>query len=667
MLAAVTGPSMTIVVTTALPGRTIERATQLLSAAGSHEAIDAIDVVVVDTSATPDPVHAAASAVRVILAPGATPGRARNLGIDAARGDRVWLLDERAIAVRATAERHLAATGIVIGRCDVPTGDPDGFDVDWWYEHRHHWMSEAAEARAARDCSFANASAPTALLRAHPFDEGIAMRGIDDVELGQRLLDDGRRIAYDDAVSVLVDTTAGQPDAPDARTGATQRGADVVRFLRAHPDAHHAVLRANPGRFDRTIRRMTERAGTIDRLGLRIAAVAADALAIVPVATVRRHAREIAASCRQHAVLASTPDAAGRDEVAAAMRASVAGTRPPQSRAQRWVRERFADPARAATLRWRIHHVHGPTRIERAPDDVLVVTTVRNGIFYARSFLDHHRRLGIRHFLVLDNGSDDGTLELFTAQPDVTVYRTGVPYKSYENLLKRHMVRAHSAGKWNLFVDIDELFDYPGSDRMGLTDLVGYLEAQRATAVVTQMLDLFSSDPLADTPGEVDDLLTAFPWFDLSDISKRPYEFDANPESPLRSHHGGIRRTIFGSDNGLTKAALTFVDDEIELFVGWHHARNARMADIACVLLHFPFNRAFAAKAEEAARTGRYGLGASHEYRAYWARLADEPSLSLRRETATRYDGVDQLVDLELLHVSPAYRQWVADHSRTAE
>ncbi len=660
MLAAVTGPSLTIVVTSAFPRRTIERATELLSSAG------AIDVVVVDTTTSPDPVHAAAAAVRVVAAPGATPGRARNVGIAAARGERVWLLDDRAIADRAAVERHRSAPGIVIGRCDVPTGDPDGFDVDWWYEHRHHWMSESASVRAARDCSFANASAPTALLVTHPFDEEITGRGIDDVELGQRLQDDGLQIAYDPAATVLVDTTTAT-DVPDARVTATQRGADVVRFLRAHPHAHQAVLRANPGRLDRVLRRLTERAGTGDRFALRLAARAADALAIVPIATVRRHATEVAASCRQHAVLAGVSAGAEHDQVAEAMRASVAGTRPPQSRAQRLLRERVADPIRARSLRWRIHHVHGPTHIEREPDDVLVVTTVRNGIFYAQSFLDHHRRLGVRHFLVLDNGSDDGTLELFRAQPDVSLHRTAVPYKSYENLLKRHMVRAHSTGKWNLFVDIDELFDYPGSAQMDLAGLIGYLEAQHATAVVTQMLDLFSDAPLAETPDRVDDLQSAFPWFDVSEISKRPYEFDSSPASPLRSHHGGIRRTIFGSDNGLTKAALTYVDDEIELFVGWHHARNARMADVSCVLLHFPFNRAFAEKAEEAARTGRYGLGASHEYRAYWARLADEPSLSLRRETATRYVDVDQLVDLDFLHTSPAYRQWVDDHARTAE
>ena len=82
--------------------------------------------------------------------------------------------------------------------------------------------------------------------------------------------------------------------------------------------------------------------------------------------------------------------------------------------------------------------------------------------------------------------------------------------------------------------------------------------------------------------------------------------------------------------------------------------------------MHYPFNRAFYEKVEEAVRTGRYGIAASHEYRAYWAVLAEDPELSLHRPTAQRYVGVDLLADLEFLQVSDQYRRWVADHPLTA-
>ena len=334
----------------------------------------------------------------------------------------------------------------------------------------------------------------------------------------------------------------------------------------------------------------------------------------------------------------------------------------------RWWREKVADRVRLWWLPLRIHHVSGPSTIERARRTCWPITVVRNGAFYLESFIEHHRRLGIEHFVVLDNGSSDDTLPYLRRQDDVTLLRTAVPYKTYENLMKRYLVRRYSTAKWNLFVDIDELFDYPGSDRLDLRGFLGYLEHHGHTAVAAQMLDLFPAGPIAATPADVGaDIGAAFPYFDISDISKRPYEFDTDPASTLTYHRGGIRRTVFGSENGLTKAPLIFLDDRIETFVAWHHVRRADFADVTGVIRHYPFNRAFHEKAEEAARSGRYGLGASHEYRAYWAVLADEPELTLRRANARRYEGVDQLLELGFLQASDRYWRWVAAHGAAVD
>jgi len=39
-------------------------------------------------------------------------------------------------------------------------------------------------------------------------------------------------------------------------------------------------------------------------------------------------------------------------------------------------------------------------------------------------WLAHHRALGVDRFLIVDNGSTDGTLDMLRAEPDVTVWRT---------------------------------------------------------------------------------------------------------------------------------------------------------------------------------------------------------------------------------------------------
>ena len=115
---------------------------------------------------------------------------------------------------------------------------------------------------------------------------------------------------------------------------------------------------------------------------------------------------------------------------------------------------------------------------------------VRNGALYVHSFMDHSRRVGCRAHVFLDNGSTDDTVARLCAYPNVTVLHSDVPYAKYQNTMKRYLAERFSAGRWNLCADIDELFDYPSSDRLTLTALIAYLNARGFTAVIAQMLDM---------------------------------------------------------------------------------------------------------------------------------------------------------------------------------
>ena len=143
----------------------------------------------------------------------------------------------------------------------------------------------------------------------------------------------------------------------------------------------------------------------------------------------------------------------------------------------------------------KVKHIHGPAKISYALDELLVISVVRNGELYIRSFLDHYRSMGVRHFVFLDNGSADHTLEMLCKQEEVTVLQTEAPYNKYENTMKRYLAERFSSGRWNLCADIDELFDYPFSEKLSLRDFLGYLNNNNYTAVVAQMLDMFSDVP----------------------------------------------------------------------------------------------------------------------------------------------------------------------------
>ena len=317
---------------------------------------------------------------------------------------------------------------------------------------------------------------------------------------------------------------------------------------------------------------------------------------------------------------------------------------------------------RGLVLPFRVKHLSGPVRIDSGPGEVVVISVVRNGEAWLKSFLVHHRSMGIGNFVILDNGSTDHTVEILSKQQDVTLLRTYAPYHAYENTMKRYLAERYCRNRWCLCLDVDELFDFPGSAQISLSRLIDYLNHRGFNAVVTQMLDMFSDRPVSDARIDMDtDLRTQYPFYDIANIDKTPYQFGevSNPE--IMTHRGGIRKTVFGTNNGLSKISLFMLDGKIRPFVVWHHALNAHLADISCVLLHFPFVGSFYAKVAEAVKSGRYGYLTTDEYVSYWGGLQKLPQLCLKLESARMLSTVDELVDSEFLVVSTPYRRWLVD------
>lgn len=313
-----------------------------------------------------------------------------------------------------------------------------------------------------------------------------------------------------------------------------------------------------------------------------------------------------------------------------------------------------------------IRHIHGPKDIPYGRDELIVTCLVRNGSLYLDSYINHYFALGVKYIVFLDNGSTDDTVEVASGHVGVTVLGTDLPYGVYENLLKDYLVRRFSTGRWNLFADVDELFDYPFSEVMGLRSLLGYLGSKGYTAVVAQMLDLFADAPISqleDPQGT--DLKSKYIYYDTSKVEKWDYLWSVPSDSTIRMHRGGVRAALFNTQNGLTKAPLVFVGAGIQVFVDWHHTQGAQVADFTCVLLHYPFTSTFYEKVKEAAATSRYGPYTSSEYELYWRRLSQEPALNPRLATSRRYTGTACLLDEGFLVVSPDYLDWVRSHPKT--
>src|SRR5918997_1693827 len=169
-----------------------------------------------------------------------------------------------------------------------------------------------------------------------------------------------------------------------------------------------------------------------------------------------------------------------------------------------------------------VEHLHGPEEVAYGMDELIVLCLVRDGRPYVRSFVEHYSSMGVKHLVFVDNGSIDGTVEVLTEYDNVTVLRTELPYRGNHGLMLRYLVERFGQGRWSLCVDIDELFDYPYSDVVGLGSLLRYLNSNPYTAVVAHMLDMFPEKPLSGRAGTLDEPLKELHrFYDISDLNRK--------------------------------------------------------------------------------------------------------------------------------------------------
>ncbi len=189
----------------------------------------------------------------------------------------------------------------------------------------------------------------------------------------------------------------------------------------------------------------------------------------------------------------------------------------------------------------------------------------RDEMYFLPAFLDHYRRLGVAQFLIIDDGSSDGSVDFLARQADCVVLRSPYAYGQKVNVdingkasciragipLKSAAARRFLAGEWALNLDADEFLLLPPGVT-SLPQLIGLAETLGARAVTASLVDFYPAtlaglEPLAARPERFEDLQTLAPYFDAIPVIAQ------ESDGAVRKLNGGPSLRLF-RDLGIREA-----------------------------------------------------------------------------------------------------------------
>ena len=334
----------------------------------------------------------------------------------------------------------------------------------------------------------------------------------------------------------------------------------------------------------------------------------------------------------------------------------------------------FGERVQQWILRHSLEHLHGPKEVDYGVDEFVVLVQLYNGEPYVKPLLEHYFSLGAKHVFFLDNGSTDGCVEILKDYDNVSVFRTGRPYKTYNVAIKRHLIERFGRGRWTLSVDQDELFDYPFSDVVSLKALLRYLSENSYTAVVAYMLDMFPERLFEDDSSVRDlslkELKRTNRFYDISEVTRADYHDVGEIGNVLSNEdvgvlRGGVRERLFGVRPMLTKHPLVFYDEKLKpMDLSDHWAGNAHVADFTGILMHYKLTNSLYGVVRQEIRDRRQLDLQKDRYGEYFKVLDKSPSLLLKSDSSKELGGVNDLVGTPFATVSRQYMGFVEDEER---
>lgn len=240
------------------------------------------------------------------------------------------------------------------------------------------------------------------------------------------------------------------------------------------------------------------------------------------------------------------------------------------------------------------------------PQDPTIIAVLKDEIIRLPYFFKYYKNIGIKHFIMIDNDSKDGSFQFLQdaiQDYNITLYHTKASYRNNNqgNLWREKIMKHFGDNKWYLLVDIDELLFYDGADNnIKIQNICKNCDDNGWNVFRSFCLDMYPNcklNTLNYIPGE--SFFKHTPYFDhLSDNYNIKYNlyFNNNPNDLNSSKFyydnvtGGVRKRCFDYDSMLTEHILFKYNKKMKIFPGTHQIGPKKLIKKSLtrgLMLHF--------------------------------------------------------------------------------
>ncbi|WP_346896677.1 glycosyltransferase family 2 protein [uncultured Roseibium sp.] len=349
-----------------------------------------------------------------------------------------------------------------------------------------------------------------------------------------------------------------------------------------------------------------------------------------------------------------------------------------------------------------------PPHLSLPSDAIVAVVLCYNEAIRLPDFLRFHRAIGVDHFIIVDNASTDGTSDYLDNENDVTRIITAKPYKENKSHWRHVICDLFLDGHWTLFLDVDELFVYPGWPERDLHALTRHWDKEGNDGVFTTMIDMYPKGALDQIQFSAgDSMLDASPYFDPDGYRLIPMHPRMRSEynTPPYALFGGARERLFYEGKkrrpgildklilkyffhlrtknkpgsvfaSIQRKLLRIVQSSLPKFppmmskvalIKWRKGlrfaggahriqQKLALADDWGALLHFKYLSDFSQKTEDAVQREQHASH-SHHYKLYNDQKDEVMARGAYYEGSRRFNGVGDLEAFGLIRCSAATRK----------